>query len=125
MEGAAISGTIPSELGRCTKLRWLKLPFNQISGTLATELGNLSMLEEFLIEVNREIHGTIPSEFGKLTKLNRFFLTHTAISGSIPRGLCRADDTDGDGLSYMANFVIPESVEMCKCCEIRYPSNLR
>lgn len=121
MDGATISGTIPSELGRCTKLRWLKLPVNHISGTLATELGNLSMLEEFIIGANRGIHGTIPSEFGKLTMLERFYLTQTAISGSIPGGWCRPADTNGDGFSHMAKFVIPESVEMCKCCEIRYP----
>ena len=40
-----LSGTIPSELGNLTNLVWLNLSNSELSGTIPSELGNLTNLE--------------------------------------------------------------------------------
>ena len=41
LEYVSLDGTIPTELGRLTKLEILDLELNKLSGTIPTELGNL------------------------------------------------------------------------------------
>lgn len=52
MYGNKLSGTIPSELGRLTRLKWLRLEDNNLTGSMPTEVcslrrsnGNLDKLE--------------------------------------------------------------------------------
>ena len=80
--------TIPSELGLCTQLQTLLLagvPFGfGLTGTLPTELGNLSELQSLTVNWNVGITGTIPSEFVKLAKLETFDFSKTKIIGTNP-----------------------------------------
>jgi hypothetical protein len=39
-----MTGTIPNELGLLTKLNWLTLAFNQLTGTVPTSLASLPLL---------------------------------------------------------------------------------
>jgi Leucine-rich repeat (LRR) protein len=39
-----LTGTIPSEIGRCTNLTTLDLGFNRLEGTMPGELGSLTAL---------------------------------------------------------------------------------
>ena len=61
--GNDLSGSIPSELGKLTKLRRLYLDNNYLSGPIPTELGNLANLEELLLGGN-ELTGCIPNASG-------------------------------------------------------------
>jgi Leucine-rich repeat (LRR) protein len=64
-----ISGPFPQELFVLkSSLRGIFISFNSFSGTLPTQIGNLSNLENFYAFDN-ELSGSIPSEIGVLTNL--------------------------------------------------------
>ena len=66
--------------GRVTRLN---LDFNQLSGSIPSELGNLANLERLLLEGN-QLSGTIPPELGDLANLAELYLGGNQLSGSIP-----------------------------------------
>ncbi|CAM8876774.1 unnamed protein product [Rhodiola kirilowii] len=61
----------------------LELPSQSLSGTLSSGIGNLSNLENVLLQSN-SISGPIPSSIGKLEKLQALDLSHNLFSGGIP-----------------------------------------
>jgi Leucine-rich repeat (LRR) protein len=79
-----ILSTIPSELGLCTQLETLLLEDSGLTGSLPTELANLSELRSLIISRNLALHDTIPSEYEKLTKLETFDFSMTQITGINP-----------------------------------------
>ena len=83
-----LTGTIPSELGNLTQLTQLGLSLNELSGTIPPELGNLTNLEGLYLWEN-ELNGSIPSELGKLTNLVWLRLSHNELTGTIPPELGR------------------------------------
>ena len=84
--GLKLTGTIPTELGELTSLQFLRLDRNSLSGTIPSELGNLTNLTEMYLW-NNELSGTIPSELGNLTKLTRMDPYSNELSGTIPSEL--------------------------------------
>ena len=78
-----MSGTIPSELGRLTNLRWLSLFGNQLSGEIPSELGVLNNLESLHLW-NNQLSGGIPSELGNLTNLESLVVYGNQLSGELP-----------------------------------------
>ena len=84
--GLNLTGTIPTELGELTSLQSLRLDRNSLSGTIPSELGNLTKLTRMDLW-NNELSGTIPSELGNLTKLTRMDLYSNELSGTIPSEL--------------------------------------
>jgi Leucine-rich repeat (LRR) protein len=81
-----LSGTIPSELGQLSKLVYLILNNNHLTGTIPSVLGQLSKLE-FLYLHNNQLTGTIPSEIGQLSNLAGLILADNQLSGTIPSKL--------------------------------------
>ncbi len=81
-----LSGTIPAELGNLTKLTKLHLQLNQLSGTIPPELGNLTGLTSLWLYAN-QLSGTIPPELGNLTGLTSLRLYANQLSGTIPTEL--------------------------------------
>ena len=77
-----LSGTIPSELGDLTNLKGLYLWGNELSGTIPPELGNLKSLERLFLSKNL-LSGTIPSELDDLTNLVILDLSDNQLSGTI------------------------------------------
>jgi hypothetical protein len=91
--GSYFGGTIPPSYGDFARLKFLDLAGNlylqgpippQVSGTLAPEFGNLTMLEELLI-FKRWISGEIPASFGNLKALKSLDLSENQLSGTIPK----------------------------------------
>ena len=78
-----LSGTIPSELGRLTNLRWLSLSSNQLSGEIPPELGDLTNLESLYL-LSNELSGEIPPELSGLANLQSLWLYNNQLSGEIP-----------------------------------------
>ncbi|CAM8956161.1 unnamed protein product [Rhodiola kirilowii] len=61
----------------------LELPSQSLSGTLSPGIGNLSNLENILLQSN-SISGPIPTTIGKLEKLQALYLSNNLFSGEIP-----------------------------------------
>ncbi len=91
-----MTGSIPTELGNLSNLIDLHLRFNQLTGNIPTELGNLSNLI-FLDLCSNQLTGNIPTEFGNLSNLSLLFLSSNKLSGVIPTSLA-----DLTGLSHPA-----------------------
>jgi len=81
-----LTGTIPSELGNLSNLTYLNLRSNELSGNIPSELGSLTKLTYFYLNSN-SLSGTIPSELGNLTKLTQLYLGNNSLTGSIPSEL--------------------------------------
>ena len=79
-------GTIPSELGSLSNLQELELWGNQLTGEIPTELGSLSNLQELELWGN-QLTGEIPTELGSLSNLQWLDLSNNHLTGEIPTQL--------------------------------------
>jgi Leucine-rich repeat (LRR) protein len=70
LEFNEFSGTLSTEVGRLTKLETLNIAENPLTGTLPTEIGNLLWLRDFNIE-DTFFGGRMPTEIGMLTSLEK------------------------------------------------------
>ncbi|KAG2271942.1 hypothetical protein Bca52824_066497 [Brassica carinata] len=77
-----LNGSIPPEWG-ALPLKKLALEFNQISGKLPPDLGNLSNIDRMLLSSNY-LTGDIPSTFSKLTTLTDLVIQASGLAGPIP-----------------------------------------
>ena len=65
------------------ELHHISLSYNQLSGGLPRELGNLNKLQSFYIHGNR-LTGEIPKEWGNMSRLRAFKINGNSISGCLP-----------------------------------------
>lgn len=78
------TGTIPTEFGQLTSIEnMLRLGGNDLEGTLPSELGLLSNIYDLYGEDNL-LTGQVPSELGLLTRLGSLRLRNNGFDGSIP-----------------------------------------
>ena len=78
-----LTGSLLSELGQLTELEGLQLSANQLGGTIPSALGQLTKLRRLSLAVN-QLGGMIPSELGRLTNLERLDLSFNPLRGTIP-----------------------------------------
>ncbi len=78
-----LSGVIPPQLGNLSNLQWLYLNSNQLSGSIPSELGNLSSVTFLDLSLN-QLSGVIPAELGNLSDLYHLYLNYNQLSGGIP-----------------------------------------
>ena len=79
-----LSGPIPSEIGNLTSLTLqLNLRSNQLSGPIPPEIGNLTNVG-MLNLLGNQLSGPIPPELGNLTSLTIIALAFNQLSGPIP-----------------------------------------
>ena len=78
-----LSGTIPPQLGNFGQLRELALARNLLTGPIPPQLGNLSNLSQLDLNGN-QLTGSIPSELGNLSNLLQLFLYSNGLTGPIP-----------------------------------------
>ena len=81
-----LSGQIPPELGNLTALEELILDNNQLNGEIPHELGNLVNLE-YMSLGNNLLTGQIPAWLGNLTGLEYLNLDRNQLNGEIPHEL--------------------------------------
>ena len=78
-----LSGPIPVELGNLNNLTVLNLGSNRLSGPIPVELGNLTNLTVLNL-VSNQLSGPIPVELGNLTNLTYLYLNINRLSGPLP-----------------------------------------
>ncbi|CAB9510053.1 Leucine Rich Repeat [Seminavis robusta] len=82
-----LGGTLPEELFLLTTLRTLSLGYNQVEGSIPSQVGQLVELEGLFLNSMKSVGTTIPTEIGLLTKLKAIGLHDNHHSGSIPSEL--------------------------------------
>ncbi|KAL5722467.1 hypothetical protein ACHQM5_005983 [Ranunculus cassubicifolius] len=83
----SLTGSIPASIGfRLPNLRKLYLYGNKLSGNIPENIGKLSKLEEFHLHENN-FSGKIPWTLGKLRNLNSLLFYTNQFSGEIPNSL--------------------------------------
>ena len=80
----SLTGNIPATLGSLTKLKWLSLTTNQLSGSVPA-LGALVNLEDLILSRN-QLSGSIP-DLSSLASLETLDLSNNLLTGSIPATL--------------------------------------
>ncbi len=78
-----LTGTIPSDIGNLTELWHLDLGVNNLTGEIPNSIGNLKKLK-FLYLWGNKLTGSIPNSIGNLTKLLSLGISFNKLSGSIP-----------------------------------------
>ncbi|CAK9134162.1 unnamed protein product [Ilex paraguariensis] len=81
--GNRIGGSIPKEIGDISTLEQLVLEDNQLGGSLHRNLGSLSRLKRLLLSANN-FTGTIPETFVNLKNLEDFRIDGSTLTGKIP-----------------------------------------
>ena len=80
--------------GRVTDL---SLAYNQLTGEIPAELGNLANLQTLFLEGN-QLTGAIPAELGRLPNLEWLHLSSNQLTGCIPEGLRNVANNDFSSL---------------------------
>jgi Leucine-rich repeat (LRR) protein len=78
-----IGGSLPSEIGSLTSLRFLSLRDNDIGGEMPSTFGALILVEFFDVGINR-FAGPFLSEVGNLTLLRELDIEQNGFSGTFP-----------------------------------------
>ena len=78
-----LTGSIPTELDNLSSLRDLNLVGNRLMGSIPAQLGNLSSLQTLNLSDN-QLAGTIPAELGNLANLEHLYLAGNELTGNIP-----------------------------------------
>mmetsp|Transcript_13718 Transcript_13718/g.32028 ORF Transcript_13718/g.32028 Transcript_13718/m.32028 type:complete len:551 (+) Transcript_13718:36-1688(+) len=71
-----------NEAGRVIDIVFSDTKDNNLTGTLTSELGVLTELEQFVV-VNNDIKGKLPDKLGDLTHVTHFILANNSFSGRI------------------------------------------
>lgn len=80
------AGSIPDDMGRLHRLKFLDLGHNGLSGGIPATIGNLTRLQVLVLKFNH-LSGPVPVELQNLHNLGQLSLTTNYLSGSIPNNL--------------------------------------
>ncbi|KAL2330841.1 hypothetical protein Fmac_018422 [Flemingia macrophylla] len=86
--GNKLSGEIPADVGKLTRLTVLNLADNALTGKIPPSITHLSSLKHLDLSNNR-LSGDIPENFGSLAMLSRALLSRNQLTGSIPVSVSR------------------------------------
>ncbi len=85
-DGNNLRGTIAPELGNLTTAVDLRLSNNYLAGGIPATLGRLGSLEVLRLS-NNALSGPVPAELANLTSLVELRLHQNRLTGELPRGL--------------------------------------
>lgn len=80
-----LSGSIPTQLGSLKKLTVLALQSNQLTGAIPASLGDLEMLMMLDLSFNR-LFGSIPTKLADIPQLEVLDVRNNTLSGNVPPG---------------------------------------
>ncbi|MFS8027144.1 putative protein kinase RLK-Pelle-LRR-XII-1 family [Helianthus anomalus] len=82
-----LEGQIPPNLGNCSKLKYLNLAKNNLTGPIPIELFQLSSLSVLVDLSHNHLLGPLPQDIGKLKSLTTLNLSHNHLVGPIPNAI--------------------------------------
>nr|XP_043609996.1 DNA damage-repair/toleration protein DRT100-like [Erigeron canadensis] len=94
--GNQLTGPLPSDIGKLSKLTVLNVAYNKLSGQIPPSIVNLKSLMHLDLS-NNQLTGPLPSDFGSLSMMSRALLNRNQLTGSIPvslAGIYRLADLD-------------------------------
>jgi len=80
-----LTGSIPTQLGSLQKLSVIALQSNQLTGAIPASLGDLEMLSRLDLSFNH-LFGSVPSKLADAPLLEVVDLRNNTLSGSVPAG---------------------------------------
>ncbi|KAH7442180.1 hypothetical protein KP509_03G075400 [Ceratopteris richardii] len=80
----ALSGTLPSQVGELTSLLVLDLSRNEFTGAIPSDLGNIADVSALDISYNN-FTGELPSSLSSLTNLTQFNCSFNNLTGPVPK----------------------------------------
>ncbi|CAL9748186.1 unnamed protein product [Musa acuminata subsp. burmannicoides] len=95
----SLSGRLSARIGNLTNLQQVLLQNNNISGGLPPELGLLPKLQALDLSNNR-FNGSVPESLGRLHSLRYLRLNNNSLSGVVPESLSRIPQDSFLDLSY-------------------------
>ncbi|PKA49191.1 putative LRR receptor-like serine/threonine-protein kinase [Apostasia shenzhenica] len=95
----SLSGTLSPMIGNLTNLQQILLQNNNITGKIPAELGLLPKLQTVDLSNNRFI-GNVPESIGRLTSLRYLRLNNNSLSGAFPVSLSKVSQLSFLDLSY-------------------------
>lgn len=81
-----LTGSIPTQLGDLKKLSVLALQSNQLAGAIPAILGDLGMLTRLDLSSN-SLFGSIPTKLANLPSLQVLDVHNNTLSGNVPTGI--------------------------------------
>lgn len=112
LDGNFISQTIPSHIGKLTKLESLSIANAKLTGTLPSEMGNLSALRRVWLS-NNGLSGSVPSELSRLSSLELLKLQDNDLTGEIPDVVCSIVSSS----EYEHKIIMADCDKVqCSCC---------
>ena len=79
-----LSGTIPDSIAELQNMEYSHVQNNQLTGTLPTEIGaRWTQLKQFSVGLN-ELRGSLPIEFGRWTLLSGLWMYQNNFTGPLP-----------------------------------------
>lgn len=112
LDGNPISQSIPSKIGKLSRLESLSIANAQLTGMLPSEMGNLSSLKRLWLSNNR-LSGNVPSQLGGLPALELFKVQGNDLTGEIPEAMCSI--VNSSEYEHKAIQVDCQKVK-CECC---------
>ncbi|XP_024525088.1 probable LRR receptor-like serine/threonine-protein kinase At1g56140 [Selaginella moellendorffii] len=88
LRNCELSGSIP-DFSNMTRLVFIDLSFNQLTGVIPSSLASLPSLEN-LVLANNNLNGEIPAELGSLTGLGILDVSFNNLTGALPSSLNRS-----------------------------------
>ena len=114
-----LSGPIPAEFGELENLEFLWIFQNRLSGPLPAEFGKLKKLKVALLSGNK-LEGPLPPELGDMTSLEDLSLSDNRITGSLPPELGKLRNLEYLGIpdNELTGPIPPELGNMASLKEI-------
>jgi len=116
LDGNAITGTIPTEIGLMTGLASFSAANATLTGTIPEEIGNLNQLRRLWL-FNNGLSGNIPESLNKLDLLEVVELHGNKLEGDMPQGVCSAvDNSDYEYKSLTSDCKKAVTCATPECC---------
>jgi len=110
-----ISGTLPTQIGRLSITTRMANHHNQLSGTLPTQIVNMSELTHFELQ-NNKMSGSIPDAYGGTPRLRYWDTFDNKLTGDLPASVWNLKGLEefyiqNEHLDVIRNFYCKERIE--------------